>query len=45
MNRLEMYNEYLVMTSCYYMFMYSSGLLLMANPNPDSDEGDNAIDN
>lgn len=39
MNRLELYNEYLVLTSCYFMFIYSDGMLQMKNPGyPEFDE-------
>ena len=31
-NKLELYNEYLILTCCYFMFMYSDGLILMPNP-------------
>ena len=32
MNSLELYNETLILTNCYFMFMYSDGLILMPNP-------------
>ena len=39
MNSLELINEALVMTSCYYMYMFSDGLINMPNPGyPEFDE-------
>lgn len=38
-NKLELVNEYLVLTSCYFLFLYSDGLVLMENPGyPQYDE-------
>lgn len=34
-----MTNEFLVLTSCYFIFIYSNGFLLMTNPGwPEYDE-------
>ena len=39
MNRLELANEYLMLTCCYFMFLYSDGLVQMDNPGwPEYDE-------
>ena len=38
MNRLEIYNEYMILSSCYFMFIYSDGLIWIANPDPKEDE-------
>ena len=38
-NKLELTNEFLILTSCYYMFMFSDGLINMPNPGyPEYDE-------
>ena len=33
MNRLELFNEHMILMSCYYMFIYSDGLLMIPNPD------------
>lgn len=39
MNRLELFNEYCILFSCYFLFTYSDGLLNMPNPGwPEYDE-------
>ena len=39
MNTLELTNEFLVLTNCYYLFMFSDGLINMPNPGfPEYDE-------
>jgi len=39
MNRLELFNEYMVLTCCTFLFVYSDGLLLIKNPGfPEFDE-------
>ena len=39
LNRLELTNEYLVLTDCYFLFTYSDGLLNKPNPGfPEYDE-------
>jgi hypothetical protein len=46
MNRLELFNDYLVLTCCIFLFAYSDGLLLMKNPgypNLDHPEYDEAL--
>ena len=45
-NRLEFFNEYLILTSCIFLFVYSDGLLLIKNPgypNPNFPEYDEAL--
>ena len=37
MSRLELFNEYMILTSCYFMYIYSDGLLMMPNPDPNED--------
>ena len=38
MNILELFNDYMILTSCTFLFAYSDGLLLMKNPGyPDLD--------
>ena len=40
LNRLEMSNEFIILCLCYFMLMYSDGLMLMPNPGyPEYDEG------
>ena len=46
MNRLELCNDYLVLTSCTFLFAYSDGLMLIKNPgypNPEFPEYDEAL--
>ena len=39
MNRLELCNEYLILSSCIFFLIYSDGMLLIQNPGyPEYDE-------
>ena len=38
MNRLELFNEYMILTGCYFMFIYSDGLMMIPNPDPSVQE-------
>ena len=38
MNRLELFNEYMILTGCYFMFIYSDGLMMIPNPDPSIQE-------
>ena len=34
MNRLELFNEFIILITCYFYFIYSDGLLIIDNPDP-----------
>ena len=39
MNRLELFNEYILLISCIFLFVFSDGMLIRQTDDPAFDEG------